>query len=360
MIFYLKVDYEQINRYKSLMLGFNNSLPIIQAPMAGGITTPELVGAVSKAGAIGSFGFAYSSSTEISRQLREVRKITKNPLNCNFFLFPEIHEEERLDFRKAAKPLTDLSIRFDTPYDVLPPPYNPSLKEQLEVIWTEKPEILTFHFGVPNRKIISLAKSLGITIGVTVTNKKEAKVAFRGGVDFFVAQGLEAGGHLGYFHDSNFKLRTPSLKLLKSLKQEFDLPIISAGGIMNGFDIQKHINSGATGVQMGTAFLCCHEAGTNPTYKKYILEKKERPTEFTKGFSGRWARSIQNEFTVQMKDKNVLPFPVQNRLTGKLRAFAAQTKNGEYLSLWAGKEFRRARTLSASELIEQLIFEMKT
>ena len=128
---------------------------------------------------------------------------------------------------------------------------------------------------------------------------------------------------------------------------------------MDGYDIRKYLKSGAAGVQMGTAFLCCHEAGTSTTYKKYIIEKKKRPTEFTRGFSGRWARSIQNEFTIHMKDKHILPFPIQNTLTSKLRAFANANKNGEYLSLWAGKEFARARALSVSDLLHELSLEMK-
>ena len=128
---------------------------------------------------------------------------------------------------------------------------------------------------------------------------------------------------------------------------------------MDGYDIRKYLKSGAAGVQMGTAFLCCHEAGTSTTYKKYIIEKKKRPTEFTRGFSGRWARSIQNEFTIRMKDKHILPFPIQNTLTSKLRTIANANKNGEYLSLWAGKEFARARALSVSDLLNELSLEMK-
>ena len=341
------------------MLGFSNPLPIIQAPMAGGITTASLVGAVSEAGGIGSFGFAYNSATEIKKQLQKVRKITKNPINANFFVFPEINKYEDIEFQKAVRSLQDLPINFDKEITPIKPPYHPSLEAQLETIWREKPEVLTFHFGVPDEQIINQAKSLGITVGVTVTNIRNAELAFRAGIDFLIAQGSEAGGHLGYFQDADFETKMTSLKLLGLLKQRFSLPIISAGGIMDGYDIRKYLKSGAAGVQMGTAFLCCHEAGTSTTYKKYIIEKKKRPTEFTRGFSGRWARSIQNEFTIRMKDKHILPFPIQNTLTSKLRTIANANKNGEYLSLWAGKEFARARALSVADLLHELSLEMK-
>ena len=341
------------------MLGFSNHLPIIQAPMAGGITTASLVGAVSEAGGIGSFGFAYCSATEIENQLRNARKITKRPINANFFVFPEIDKNEETEFQKALRSLKDLPINFHTKNDSIQPPYNPSLKAQLKTIWREKPEVLTFHFGVPDEQIMTQAKSLGITVGVTVTNIRNAELAFRAGIDFFIAQGSEAGGHLGYFQDTDFETKMSSMKLLGLLKKKFNLPIISAGGIMDGFDIQKYLKSGAAGVQMGTAFLCCHEAGTSTTHKNYILEEKKRPTEFTRAFSGRWARSIQNEFTIRMKDKHILPFPIQNTLTSKLRTIANANKNGEYLSLWAGKEFGRARALSVSDLLHELSLEMK-
>ena len=211
------------------MLGFNNPLPIIQAPMAGGITTASLVGAVSEAGGIGSFGFAYSSATEIKKQLQKVRKITKNPINANFFVFPETNKYEDIEFQKAVRSLQDLPINFDRENTPIKPPYNPSLEAQLETIWREKPEVLTFHFGVPDEQIITQAKSLGITVGVTVTNIRNAELAFPG-IDLFIAQGS------GYRRTPRllsryrfFGTKMTSLKLLGLLKQRFSLPIISAG-----------------------------------------------------------------------------------------------------------------------------------
>ena len=127
---------------------------------------------------------------------------------------------------------------------------------------------------------------------------------------------------------------------------------------MNGGDIVTHLNDGATAVQMGTAFLCCHEAGTNPIHKKYVSDERQRKTVYTKGFSGRWAQSIQNEFTSLMKSKYVLPFPLQNILTSSLTKFAVKNKNGEYQQLWAGTEFKKARALPAAKLISALVSEM--
>ena len=127
---------------------------------------------------------------------------------------------------------------------------------------------------------------------------------------------------------------------------------------MNGEDIANVLNEGAVAVQMGTAFLCCDEAGTNSTYKNYILEKKERRTVYTRGFSGRWAQCLENEFISLMHGKSILPFPLQFNLTTRLRNFAVDTGNGEYQTFYAGENFQKARALPVTELINQLAKEM--
>jgi len=327
--------------------------------MAGGITTPKFVAAVSNAGAIGSFGFAYSLDEFIDNELIKVRQLTKNPVNANFFIFPEQHIVSKKIFDAAVKSLNQLPINFDLRHACPEPPYTPSIYDQLEPIWIHRPECLTFHFGAPEKTIIDKAKSLGIIVGVTVTNLLEAETVLKSEADFLIAQGIEAGGHRGSFSDTIFDSRLPTLDLLKLLLRNFELPVVSTGGIMDGFVIRKHLDLGAAGVQMGTAFLCCDEAGTNSTYRKYILEKNDRKTELTKGFSGRWARSIQNEFTEQIKNRDVMPFPLQNILTSKLRTLATKTENGEYQSLWAGENFRKARALSVKDLVTELISEIR-
>ena len=221
-----------------------------------------------------------------------------------------------------------------------------------------------YHIGTDDEISIKelanvLAQSLGIHVGVTATCLEEAKAIQELGADFIVAQGIEAGGHRGTFSvegEGDSKLST--FQLLKVLKDESMLPIICAGGIMTGSDIVAYLNSGAAAVQMGTSFLCCHEAGTTPIHKKYILEKRHRETVYTQGFSGRWAQSIRNEFTSLMEGKPVLSFPLQNTLTSALRKLAVQSENGEYQSLWAGRGFGKARALPAAELISELISEI--
>ena len=334
-------------------------LPIFQAPMAGGITTPNLVATVSNTGAVGSFGFAYSSAKKIDKDLIEVRRLTKNPINANFFIFPQNVNLSGKQSANANKALNELPLLLNNPSVDLPTTYFPLLEKQLEPIWIHKPEFLTFHFGVPPKRFLRQARSLGIKVGITATCAKEASQIQSQGADFIIAQGVEAGGHRGTFNASNkIDKKLCTLDLLRDLKKQFKIPIVCAGGIMNGKDISDFLNEGAIAVQMGTAFLCCDEAGTNSVYKNYILKEKERRTVYTRGFSGRWARCLENEFTSLMEGKTVLPFPLQFNLTAILRKLAEEEGNGEYQSFYAGKHFKKARKLPAATLISKLADEM--
>ena len=321
-----------------------NCVPIIQAPMAGGYTPPKLVGAVSNAGAIGSFGFSYSDTSQINNDLIEARKLTQGVINSNFFIFPETKLPSNKELLKAVNALKSLPLNVE--YTIPSKPFYPSLHQQLEPIWKHKPQLLTFHFGLPPKGVIEKAHSYGIFVGVTATCIEEAFEIEKSGSDFIVAQGIEAGGHRGTFEsDAIDDKKLSTFELSKVLVKKCSIPIVSAGGIMNGRDIKKFLNEGAVAVQMGTAFLCCNEAGTNQIHREYILDKKKRKSVFTKNFSGRYARGIDNEFISLMNGKDILPFPLQNSLTTPLRKEASKSKNGEYQSFWAGKEFKKAQSL---------------
>ena len=336
-----------------------NCIPIIQAPMAGGYTTPKLVGAVSNTGAIGSFGFSYSDANKINDDLIEVRKFTNKVVNSNFFIFPETKLPSNNELIEAIAVLKSLPLKAE--YTIPSKPFFSSLDQQLEPIWKHKPQLLTFHFGLPPKYIIEKAHAYGIFVGVTATCLKEAHEIENSGSDFIVAQGIEAGGHRGTFDSTateDKKLST--FELSKILIKQCSIPIISAGGIMNGKDIRTFLNEGVLAVQMGTAFLCCDEAGTNTIHRQYILNKKERNSVFTKNFSGRLARGIDNEFISLMEGNFILPFPLQNNLTAPLRKEASKSGNGEYQSFWAGKWYKKARSLPVDILINELKSEMNS
>ncbi|MEM8914481.1 MAG: nitronate monooxygenase, partial [Pseudomonadota bacterium] len=324
----------------------DGKVPIIQAPMAGGISTSELVVAVANAGGIGSFGFGYSTPAKIEQDLRAAQEHTEGLINTNFFIFNELDAPSEQAFEEAVRALKALPWGDRAGFGEVLPPYFPSLDEQLEPVWEHKPQILTFHFGVPSEEVFAKAKSLGIVIGITATSLSEAQQIQASGADFVVAQGIEAGGHRGTFHpEAVGDERLSTADLTKLLCDRITLPIVSAGGIMTATDAASMLSLGAAAVQLGTAFLCCDEAGTGDSYRRYLLERSGRKTAFTKGFSGRSALGIETEFTSLMEGKPTLPFPIQNTLTGPLRNEAAAADNGEYQSLWAGTGFARVRAL---------------
>ena len=333
--------------------------PLIQAPMAGGPNTAEMVSSVVNSGAVGSYGFAYSKPEVIDRDLNAARAMIRpdncGAINANFFIFYEVElpHSDKLD--AAAASIRD--ITGDSAVDVPQPPYFPDLTQQLEPIWEFGPDILTFHFGIPDAAIIAKARSSGIAVGITATCIDEAISIEHAGADFIVAQGIEAGGHRGIFNPAADDECLSTFDLLEALRHITSLPLVAAGSIMNSDRVRKALEIGANARQAGTAFLTTRESGASPAHKHYLLNKPERSTRITRGFSGRPARGITNRFIEEITNRSVLPFPLQNSLTGKMRARAVAENDGEFQSLWAGSYYAECREETINELLGRLFIE---
>jgi nitronate monooxygenase len=333
--------------------------PIVLAPMAGGPNTPALAAAVANAGGLASFGFAYSTPERIAADLAATRALTKGPVNANFFVF-----------RPVPPPATDEAARAVAALEALPgaaglklaapiPPFFPDLTSQLEPVWRLRPEVLTFHFGLPPPGVIERARALGINVGVTATRPAEARAIAAAGADFVVVQGSEAGGHCGVFAPGEPGDWLPVLDLVRSIRRVTDLPLVAAGGLMNGADIRAVLAAGAEAAQLGTAFLATTESGASAAHRRYLLEERARGTVLTRAFSGRYARGIRNTFTDRMSGAQLLGFPLQNSLTTTLRKAAVERDDGEYQSLWAGAHYARCRGGCARELVRRLVAELE-
>ncbi len=335
------------------------ALPVIQAPMAGGITTPQLVAAVANHGGVGSFGFAYSTPEKIHADLVAAQSLTSGSINANFFVFNLVRLPSDQTQTNAMQALRSLGVDGAHSLTIPAEPINPNLMEQLEPVWRTRPAILSFHFGLPPDGIIEKAHRLGIAVGITATSLREALSIESAHADFIVAQGIEAGGHRGQFDLQENDERLCTLELTAQLAKHCRIPIVAAGGLMNGAHIQNALANGAQAAQLGTAFLCCDEAGTPPSYRHYLLHKQDRPTTLTKAFSGRLARGLENTFTRTMQDQPTLPFPIQNTLTGPLRQWAVAQNDAEYQSLWAGTAYAQVRSMSTKDLMQQLRDEIE-
>lgn len=333
-------------------------VPVIQAPMAGGINNSLFAAEVANAGGVGSFGFAYSTPEKISEDLLATKTLTSGPINANFFVFSPVELPEKSVQERAKSALSNLPIDGEYLVSIPQAPYFPSIENQLEPVWEHRPQILTFHFGIPPLRVIEKAHLLGIAVGITATHPEEAKAIEKAGANFIVAQGIEAGGHRGIFDINSLDKKLTTIELTKLLAKECSSPIVSAGAIMDGKDIANVLKAGAVAAQLGTAFLCCEESGASSAHKNYLLNKHDRSSVFTKGFSGRPARGIQNQFTALMENKVTLPFPIQNTMTTSLRQLAGKVNNGEFQSLWAGEDFKRVRSLKARDLVLTLKKEL--
>jgi nitronate monooxygenase len=187
---------------------------------------------------------------------------------------------------------------------------------------------------------------------------EEAKILMESGVDAVVAQGSEAGAHRGTFSAPFDSAMVPTLQLVQQIAPF--APVIASGGIMDGRDIRRMLDNGASAVQLGTAFLPCPESGASQAYKQALLAAKTDTTVITRVFSGRPARGLRNEFIARLEDREdvILPYPLQNALTRPMRTAAAQLSNAGFLSLWAGQGVARCRMMPAGDLVKQLVAEL--
>lgn len=338
----------------------NIKYPIIQAPMAGGITTTELVVAVSNFGGLGSIGAGYMSAEKLKEQIGEIKSKTNKNFSVNLFV-PNQFKVTEDEIERANQMLQSLQKELEvTDKLVQIPKYEEALKtfhQQVEVVLKENVPICSFTFGLPEMEIVSALKAEGIVVMATATTVQEAIQIENLGVDVVVAQGSEAGGHRGNFLNDTEDSLIGLMSLVPQVVDHVNIPVIAAGGIMDERGFKAALCLGAQAVQMGTAFLTTEESGAHPLYKKAILNTDESKTVLTKSFSGKYARGIRNKFIEQMNQAEdfILEFPVQNALTQPIRAQAQRKQNSEYMSLWSGQTPRLARSETVDELMRRLI-----
>jgi nitronate monooxygenase len=333
--------------------------PLIQAPMAGGPSTPELVAAVSNAGGLGSLGSAYSTPEQITADIQKVRALTDKPFNVNLFA-GGYAPESPVDAAPMLALLAEIHEALHLPAPTLPPWPKYPFEMQLQAVLDARPAVFSFTLGIPEPDAIARLKAAHIAIFGTATTVQEGKMLEASGVTAIVAQGAEAGSHRGTFAGPFESAMVPTLELVRSLRAAVSAPIIASGGLMDGRDIAQALARGASAAQLGTAFLTCPEAGTPEAFRRAILTAREDTTVITRAFSGRPARGMMNTFISKLegKEKIILPFPLQNALTRPMRTAAAKRGESGYLSLFVGQGVTRARALPAAELVSRLVAEM--
>lgn len=334
--------------------------PIIQAPMAEDVTTPELVAAVANAGGLGSLGAGAMEPEAIRTAIRRIRTLTDKPFAVNLFI-PEPVSEDAERIIRANEILNPYRTALNLPEPDPLAAYTPDYTEQLGVLFEEKVNLLSFTYGLPRPSELESVKQQGIiTIG-TATHLVEALVLEESGIDVIVAQGAEAGGHRGTFIGSFRQGMIGTIVLLPLLADHISVPLVAAGGIMDSRGICAALTLGADGVQMGTAFLSTQESGAHPQYKELLFNSNEVGTTVTKVFSGKPGRSLRNQFIRELQQvQSYLPgYPTQNAITRPIRQAAVEQDMLELMPLWAGQGSWLCQQQGAADLIASWVEEVE-
>jgi nitronate monooxygenase len=333
---------------------FDCDLPIIQAPMAGGTDTPALAAAVSNAGGLGSLGCAYFSPGQIEAAFADTRARTTRPFALNLFVRADIADDP--DAAVRVGPILDafrseLGIAAPTPRTSTAPRF----EDQLEAVLRLAPRVFSFTFGVPTSEQLAAVRARGIAIVGTATTVEEARILDAANVYAICAQGAEAGGHRGTFCGAFEDALVGTLALVPQIVRVTKRPVIAAGGIMTGDGIRAALHLGATAVQLGTACMCCDEAGTPAPHRAALATATT--TTITRAFSGRPARGIRNRMTDAFATVEPAPFPQQQQLTADLRRTATQQSRTDIMQLWAGQGAPLVRSMPAGALVDALARE---
>jgi nitronate monooxygenase len=331
--------------------------PVIQAPMAGGPSSQELVAACAAAGVLGSFGFAYTQPEEMKKQSAWVRAKTDRPFGINLFTSPQPNVIDAGAQRNALDAVAGYYKELGLPApEPVNGPYAPDLEAQLDAVEEIRPRVLTVHLAALPRKRVMSLKGKNILVGGSANCIAEARQLEELGFDFVIAQGGEAGGHRGSYLRDAYESLTGTLVLARLVIRAIKLPVVAAGGIMDGAGIAAVLALGAQAAQLGTAFIPCPESGASQAHKDALLATREDDTRITEKFSGKPARGLANRFMKEMAAKNApqLAFPAQNSITGKLRQASAKAGKPDFIALWAGQAAPLSRALPAAQLIQKL------
>jgi nitronate monooxygenase len=331
-------------------------IPIIQAPMVGSDSV-ALARSVSSTGALGSLACALLSPDEVREAARALRNEMTRPFNLNFFCHrmeaPDTAATEkwkgflRPHYERLGLDIESIAeSRLRLPFD----------EEMCAVVEEVRPEVVSFHFGLPAPDLVERLKRHGIKILSSATSVREAKWLASRDCDAIIAQGFEAGGHRGMFLETNIAIQFGLFALLPQVKDAVSVPVIAAGGIADARGVVAALALGASGVQLGTAYLFCPEANISPLYRRALEQAPDSGTVLTNLFSGRPARGILNRYLQEsgpMSD-TAPAFPYAATLVAPLGAASERTGSVDYMRLWAGQAAGLAKSLPADQFTRKL------
>lgn len=338
---------------------FKIAHPIVLAPMAGAMDT-DLAIAVAEAGGLGSLPVAMLDEAKMRAQLEKFRAATAKPVNLNFFAHtpPELNNAREHAWREQLKPYY-VEFGID-PAAPVPSsnrtPFDAALCAAVEEL---KPEVVSFHYGLPEASLVKRVKAVGCVVMSSATTVAEARWLEANGCDVVIAQGAEAGGHRGMFLTDNLATQVGTFALVPQIVDAVQLPVIAAGGISDARGIAAALALGASGAQLGTAFLFCPESKILGPHRAALKSARDDGTVLTNVMTGRPARGIINRVMRELGPiSDIAPeFPLAAGALAPLHAKAQAQGSGDFSSMWAGQAASLGRELPARALTAKLAAE---
>jgi nitronate monooxygenase len=316
--------------------------------------------AVAKAGGLGSIPCAMLTVDQIKSEVQKFRAETNKALNLNFFCHknpaPDSLREENW-LKKLETYYHEFGIDIKNGYT--PSSRNPFDEKSCELVLELKPEVVSFHFGLPSKELVTKLKAAHIKIISSATTVDEARFLAENGCDAIIAQGFEAGGHRGIFQSLDINTQVGTMSLVPQIADAVNIPVIASGGIADARGIVASFALGASAVQIGTAYLFCPESLISPVHRKALKSVKDNQTVLTNLFTGRPARAIENRITKELGPINNLApeFPLAGGPLSPLKEKTISMGSGDFMSMWSGQAARLAVELPAEELTKHLADE---
>lgn len=334
---------------------------LFQAPMAG-VSTPQMAAAVNNAGGLGALGLGAAGAEGARAMLAEARRLTDRPINANVFC----HAPAVRDADVEAGWLAALAPVF-AQYGARVPQALHEIYQSFvvdhamyDLLLEAKPGVVSLHFGLPDRRWIAALQAAGNLVLASATNVEEALACQAAGVDGIVAQGIEAGGHRGVFEPGAEDEALPTLALVRAVVAACDLPVVAAGGLMEGGDVARVLAAGATAAQLGTAFLDCTESAADAGYRAALRDETMRPPVLTPVLSGRPARCLRNRYVAfgEAAQAKLPDYPVAYDVAKQLNAAAKASGESGFGAHWAGSGVARLRRGGAAEILQRIAEEI--
>jgi nitronate monooxygenase len=336
--------------------------PILQGPFGGGLSTVELVAAVSNAGGLGGYGAYTLNARDIYDVDRQIKAATDKPYNINLWVSDTdaVHGTVTdVEFERVSQQFKSYFDEAGIPLPTKPAPFKSRFEDQLQVILDIRPKVFSFMFGIPSADVLEQCRKRGIVLVGAATTLDEALALEHAGVDMIIASGFESGGHRPSFLAPAERSTVGTFVLVQLIKEKVKTPIVAAGGIASGRGVAAALTLGADAAQIGTAFLACEESGALPAHREALFSSAARNTALSRAFTGRLGRGISTRVAQDLtgKEDNILPFPLQTTFMSSLRKAALDQQKHDMVLFWGGQIAPILKHRKAATLMQSLIEE---